>query len=226
MMDSEPTRKQADGRPTPSRRGVTRRDILDVALKLFAENGFRKTSLELVANRLGVTRQALYYHFRSKEAILMALFDEMMSKLESAVANVKAPDEEPVFLSLLRAHIEAAIDNPELVALLLHERPEIGQLKDLQANQRRREYAVSFVESYKQGQAENLFDASIDPWVAVNTVLAAANAISWWYRGERGAASKDVVADVFELLTVGFLRPAEQSTLGLPGMPTNEAAAA
>src|SRR6478672_10570236 len=105
-MGRRPTRKQAStsGRES-DRRGVTGRDVLDVSLKLFAENGFRQTSLEHVATRLGVTRQALYYHFRSKNAILVALFDEMMTKLESAVANVTDNGEEALFLSRLRAHI-------------------------------------------------------------------------------------------------------------------------
>ena len=51
----------------------TRERILDVALDLFIENGFDKTSLREIAEQLGVTKAALYYHFASKEDILMAL---------------------------------------------------------------------------------------------------------------------------------------------------------
>lgn len=51
----------------------TRERILDVALDLFIDQGFDKTSLREIAERLGVTKAALYYHFRSKEDILLAL---------------------------------------------------------------------------------------------------------------------------------------------------------
>jgi AcrR family transcriptional regulator len=51
----------------------TRERILDVALNLFIEKGFDKTSLREIAEQLGVTKAALYYHFASKEDILMAL---------------------------------------------------------------------------------------------------------------------------------------------------------
>ena len=51
----------------------TRERILDVALDLFIEKGFDKTSLREIAEQLGVTKAALYYHFASKEDILMAL---------------------------------------------------------------------------------------------------------------------------------------------------------
>ncbi len=51
----------------------TRERILDVALDLFIEKGFDKTSLREIAEQLGVTKAALYYYFASKEDILMAL---------------------------------------------------------------------------------------------------------------------------------------------------------
>ena len=51
----------------------TRERILDVALDLFTDQGFDATSLRQIAERLGVTKAALYYHFESKDDILMAL---------------------------------------------------------------------------------------------------------------------------------------------------------
>jgi AcrR family transcriptional regulator len=51
----------------------TRERILDVALDLFTEQGYDGTSLRQIAEQLGVTKAALYYHFESKEDILMAL---------------------------------------------------------------------------------------------------------------------------------------------------------
>jgi AcrR family transcriptional regulator len=51
----------------------TRERILNAALDLFIEKGFDKTSLREIAEQLGVTKAALYYHFASKEDILMAL---------------------------------------------------------------------------------------------------------------------------------------------------------
>ncbi len=51
----------------------TRERILDVALDLFLAQGYDGTSLRQIAERLGVTKAALYYHFESKEDILLAL---------------------------------------------------------------------------------------------------------------------------------------------------------
>ena len=57
----------------PPEAGSTRERILDVALDLFIEKGFDGTSLREIAERLGFTKAALYYHYASKDDILMAL---------------------------------------------------------------------------------------------------------------------------------------------------------
>lgn len=68
----------------------TRDRILDVALGLFTEKGFDKTSLREIAEPLGISKAALYYHFESKDAILAAFadrlfdgFDELVERLDS-----------------------------------------------------------------------------------------------------------------------------------------------
>ncbi len=57
----------------PRQRSDLRERILDTALELFIEEGYDKTSLRELAERLGVTKAALYYHFKSKADILLAL---------------------------------------------------------------------------------------------------------------------------------------------------------
>ena len=71
---------------TQTPRGDTRARILDIALELFAEHGYEKTSLREIADRLGVTKAALYYHFRTKEDILAGIVDTMSAPIEEAIA--------------------------------------------------------------------------------------------------------------------------------------------
>lgn len=64
------------------RRGNTRQRIQDVALELFAEQGYEKTSLREIAERLDVTKAALYYHFKTKEDILISVFQDLSRPLD------------------------------------------------------------------------------------------------------------------------------------------------
>lgn len=65
--------------------------ILDIALTLFLEKGFDKTSISDILERTGIARGTLYYHFESKEAIMDAIIDRagesIMSKIESIVED-------------------------------------------------------------------------------------------------------------------------------------------
>jgi AcrR family transcriptional regulator len=73
------TNEQHDGRS----RGDTRARIQQVALELFAEQGYEKTSLREIAERLDVTKAALYYHFKSKEDIVRSLVEDYFGQIDA-----------------------------------------------------------------------------------------------------------------------------------------------
>ncbi|BBA99335.1 putative TetR family transcriptional regulator [Actinacidiphila reveromycinica] len=71
--------------PHQTRRSDTRHRIQDVALKLFAEQGYEKTSLREIAERLHVTKAALYYHFKTKEDILISISADLMAPIDELI---------------------------------------------------------------------------------------------------------------------------------------------
>src|ERR1700683_5250036 len=79
---TSPVEKTQARRP----RGEMREAILDVAIELFTEQGYEKTSLREIADRLGVTKAALYYHFRSKEDIVASLTEDYLGQIDELIA--------------------------------------------------------------------------------------------------------------------------------------------
>src|SRR5689334_12304074 len=71
---------------TQSPRSDTRARIIDVALELFAGQGYEKTSLREIADRLGVTKAALYYHFKTKDDIVHGIVESMAAPIDEAIA--------------------------------------------------------------------------------------------------------------------------------------------
>jgi AcrR family transcriptional regulator len=105
-------------------RGETRERILDVALELFNEQGYDKTSLREIAERLGVTKAALYYHFERKEDILLelhlrlhALGGSLLDQLDRLGDDARAVS---VWPRLVDAFIDQVLENRDL--FLLHQR--------------------------------------------------------------------------------------------------------
>jgi len=72
------------------RRGDTRGEIQRVALSRFSTDGYDKTSLREIAADLGVSKAALYYHFRTKEDILESLVSDIGASIGELVAWVHA----------------------------------------------------------------------------------------------------------------------------------------
>jgi AcrR family transcriptional regulator len=113
--EHEPT-----SRPDAGQRD-TRQRILDVALALFIEQGYDGTSLREIAERLGVTKAALYYHFASKEDLLLALHMRLHEFGKEALERM---DDGPVTLELWAELLDEVLD--QIVAqrqiFLMHER--------------------------------------------------------------------------------------------------------
>jgi AcrR family transcriptional regulator len=125
----------------------TRERILDAALDLFIEKGFDKTSLREIAEQLGVTKAALYYHFASKEDILMALHLRLHEFGFEALTELGEQEPTPArWADLLDQIVDQMLAHRKI--FLLHERNQAAlealhreehdeQHEDLQANLRR-----------------------------------------------------------------------------------------
>lgn len=85
----------------------TRERILEVALGLFVDHGYDKTSLREIAEAIGVSKAALYYHFRTKEDILLALVDGVTAPGKAVFEELAAG---PVDLARWGATIDAVVD--------------------------------------------------------------------------------------------------------------------
>jgi AcrR family transcriptional regulator len=116
----------------PRRNADTREDIRAVAMELFAENGFEQTSLRQIAERLDITKAALYYHFPSKDELLAELARPMIEELEAYVAGAHdaRPDDAP---ELLRRYLELCHRHRRLMQSVLREPAVLARLSVLTA---------------------------------------------------------------------------------------------
>ena len=63
----------------------TRRRLLDAAMNLFSQYSFAGTSLQMIADELDLTKAAIYYHFRTREQLLIALMGPILSEIGAVV---------------------------------------------------------------------------------------------------------------------------------------------
>jgi len=99
----------------------TRSRLRELALQLFAEQGYEKTSLREIAERLGVTKAALYYYFKSKEDIVRSLVEDYMAEIDELIAwGKEQPRSAETRTQIVRRYLEI-IANGTAVFRLLHQ---------------------------------------------------------------------------------------------------------
>ncbi len=90
----------------------TRRALLTTARELFARNGFQATRTEEIVQRAGLTRGALYHHFRDKEELFRAVLDEVAGEVDRSLwrRSGDSGDRRTDAWSLFRANSEVYLD--------------------------------------------------------------------------------------------------------------------
>ena len=166
----------------------TRTRILASALSLFAKKGYVHTTFTDIAERLKMTKGAVYWHFESKQALLMALLDEMLAKFRRQILELLPPGETsfeglsfPVVADMMVRNAVRIIGDAKGTAffLLIHEQVQWadasmeGVRVDLLSNQRFGPWAA-FKQAVENDVREGRVRADIDP------VQVASVCISIW----------------------------------------------
>jgi AcrR family transcriptional regulator len=136
----------SDSRPARPR-GDTRQRIQSVALELFAEQGYEKTSLREIAERLGVTKAALYYHFKSKEDIVRSFTEDYVHELDALLAWASdQPLDAAGRAKLLARYSHIVSHRIEVMRFLEHNQAAIDQLmKEHGGHDRKKLFREQFI---------------------------------------------------------------------------------
>ena len=96
--------------------------IVTAALDLFGRDGVSGTSLQMIADAVGVTKAAIYHQFKTKEAIVVATVEVELARLEGALDAAEAGEQGPGALEgLLTQVIELAVERRRMVNALMHD---------------------------------------------------------------------------------------------------------
>jgi AcrR family transcriptional regulator len=179
-------------------RDEKREAVLRTAVQLFLEQGYHRATLNEVADRLNITKPALYNYFRSKEDILFECWVMGQERVEDRIAEIESAHENGLatLRMLVRAYAATMASDfgASLVRFNVADLSEPNQKITL-AGKRRIDRA--FRNAIKQGIA----DHSIKPCDVKLTAFAILGALNWighWYK-PGGELSPDQIADDFAI---------------------------
>lgn len=96
--------------------------IVTAALELFSKHGISGTSLQMIADDIGVTKAAVYHQFRTKDEIVVAAVEVELTSLKPTLDTAEADDQRPRALKLLLTQvIDLAVEHRRMVVTLQHD---------------------------------------------------------------------------------------------------------
>ena len=187
------------------RRNVSRKRILEVARRLFREEGYRGTSLDEVAAELGVTRAAIYHWVPGKESLLCEIHDEAMDLLVMGFSEVQRQELPPVqkLAAALRNHVLLVADNLDTIAVFFQDEASLPEGPARRIADRKSDYDHRMRDLVRAAQEDGSIRRDLDPLVVVESLFGMCNWLYHWY-DPQGPIKPQLLADhIVELALSG-----------------------
>jgi AcrR family transcriptional regulator len=184
------------------RQDAKRRAVLDAAAALYANQGYRATSMNDLAAAVGLSKPSLYHYVRNKEEILVELYEDVMRDNTAAVEAIQAHTTRAIdaLRQIIVQRVAYTCENQALLRVFFEE--EAGLPHDRLANllQRRRAYEDAVMAVTRRAVAEGSLSLSVSPRIYVNTLLGAANWVYKWFAPDGRLGPRELGEEVASVL--------------------------
>jgi TetR/AcrR family transcriptional regulator, cholesterol catabolism regulator len=193
-------------------------EILQVAEDVFREKGYRATTVQEIASRVGIMAGSLYYYIENKQDLLYHVLartsDDYLRTLRevSGISEGHAASRLSHFIDRFMAELDrdppwSGITDYDTVFL------EADQLASLKA--RRHKINVLLKSIITTGMAEGAFDPAVDPSVATNAILCLMTSTVTWYLPSGRSSSREIT-EWYKAFILKGLMPGASDPFGLP----------
>ncbi|KRV49853.1 TetR family transcriptional regulator [Wenjunlia vitaminophila] len=192
-------RGAADGAPVPDR-------LLAVATRLFAAQGFERTSVQEIVDAAGVTKGAMYHYFSSKDDLIREIYRRLLGlqtrSLEriadgpgTAAQRLREATADVVVSTL--AHLDDGV-------VLMHSLHLLAPHIRAQVRAERRRYHERFRALVAEGQREGSVRADISPDLATHHFFGAVHHLGTWYRSDGALRPRQIGEGLAEMFLNGI----------------------
>lgn len=198
----------------PRKSDLRREAILRKAVDLFDRHGYVNTSLDDVAKAVGIKREALYYYYRSRAEILLAIIGPQTAALVDGMAGVVAQDLPAIgkLEAAIRNHLQR-FDRHCLEMTISLRDGIMGASPEVRRAMQRvwKEYEGMWTALIDGGQRDGSFARIGNPKMVAFGILGMCNWISRWYNPRKDASIEELIRTYFVMVSQGLVpRPAAQ----------------
>lgn len=203
MKRNAKTSKASDSSSAPASktRGgrIVRLELLSAAATLFARKGYRASTLDDLADVLGVAKPTIYQYVKGKEALLLEVFETLLDIVEARLGPIarsrQAPDEK--LRRMVHAYVRIMAEQPDMATMWMREEASFSEKNLLHILRRNRKLERIFEAVVEEGQAAGLF-RPIMPRLVVLGLFGMCSFVAYWVRLAK--IDVDEIAGVFLLM--------------------------
>lgn len=181
--------------------------MLLAAIVVFHEKGYASSSIQDVADRVGVLKGSLYHYISSKEDLLVRIFEDSDAQSEemlTVAATLPLPAIEKVRAFVYRWSLWH-LENFERASVYFNEWKHLDGARRKQVKEKRRAYEGFLIDLVEEGKGEGDIPADLDSGYACFFILSALNGLPTWFRGQR-FGPVEYIASSYAEMAVGMLR--------------------
>lgn len=200
----------------------TRERILRCAASLFRQRGYNGTSMQDLAEAVGITKSSLYHHFPSKQALLSEILSNTVDRVTPAVREIAGSDRpasERLRLAVVRHVVELIRDRDNVACFIEEGRFLAPELMSAYVAKRDR-YERYFRQIVADGIATGEFRTA-DVRLASLAILGMCNWVARWYRSD-GDLAPDEIAEHFADMAIFGLAAREREPSPTVAIGTGE----
>jgi AcrR family transcriptional regulator len=188
---------QGPGKRRPQKGGERERAIRAAALRIFRRKGYDATSMQDIADAVGLNKGSLYYYIASKEELLVRLFEGRTQKVLGAIDEVASADAPPLerLRAMVRTYVLGVLGNLDSVYVYVREAQSLPAAALQQVHAEQRAMRDHFERVIEEGMTRGDFVRG-DAKLAALALLGMCTWIHRWYR-PRGRLAETAIADDF-----------------------------
>ncbi len=186
---------------------LTQKVIVEAAAGLFAWKGFGATSLNDIAEALGVTKVALYYHIKNKEEILRLIYLMVLNMAEEPLRHIAESELSPVE-KLRRAvehHISVTVNTSPAIKVFYREHAHLTGPFAREIMLREKDYERYIEQIIQEGIAKGIFKPDFDPQVITFGLLGMCHWLSQWYKPSGRYTHRQIASMFMDMVEGGLL---------------------
>ncbi len=189
---------------------LSKQQIREMALKLFIEKGFERTTMRDLAGALGVKQGSLYHHIENKAELFYDILNTVLSQVDQDLREVlNSCDMEPErrFRQVVKIHFKNIYRYPLEYQRLLNERLHMLTGEQEKAIKTKlKAYENILFDALQAGIRSGAFRNGLNPRVVLQAVLAAGNSFYKWFSHDGDLSIEDVANTYIELFLSGMKR--------------------